>query len=385
MVGSLGWRLQDRALGVRVAVLAVGLCACGSSADPPPLAGVPSCPELEPGPPVTVDADVRVLASGQSIAPNAGPLVRELITDNQGDVYWFDGAGSVFVQRENEADSVELKHSGAPDSALRPQVVLGMAAGTDQLYVADGFLQTGVDDAGSYFAPPGRLLAISKRDGSAKVLLERQDLTLTPIAADAERVIVFAEAYDVTAALDSGYYQVRFADPQLERLPLAAPFGASQLAGNTVYWKNGSLVRSGFDDAEPEVVLEMKDDYFFSVGPGYILSREDRILPDYHYVGNDFVVHADSGCFTVPSPRAGTLDSMALDAQSAYWYGYPQASDSSLPSGTLNLSRINIESGLQTHLNTPGFTPAPDVRILGQDETRVFLRSQGTLVAVQKP
>lgn len=299
--------LRERALGVGVALLAASLCACSSDPDPPPLAGAPSCPELEPEAPITLDADVRVIASAQSEPPYITQLARQLIIDNQ-DVYWSDGNGSVFVERADERRVVELKHGDTPESATRRQMVHSIVAGTDRLYAGDGFLRTDVIDGDPYFEPPGRLLSISKQDGNTTVLLQLNDRTLTPIAADADRVIVFAAGYDEsTDSYDSGYYQVHLADLQLERLPLAAPFQSSQLVGNTVYWLNGahprSLVRSGFDDAEPESVLELSEDYFFAV----------------------------------------------------------------------------------THLNTPGFTPALDVRILRQDDARIFLRSQGTLIALQKP
>jgi hypothetical protein len=47
--------------------------------------------------------------------------------------------------------------------------------------------------------------------------------------------------------------------------------------------------------------------------------------------------------------------------------------------------RADVESGALTRLNLPDLMPTYDPTIVGQDETRIFLREQGTLVAVQKP
>jgi hypothetical protein len=146
-------------------------------------------------------------------------------------------------------------------------------------------------------------------------------------------------------------------------------------------------VKSGFDDAEPETVLDavVTQDDFFSVGPGYILSREDRETPDYHFVGKELVLHADSGCFGLPSARGNIGDSLALDDQYAYWFTYPKTIDDSLPPEALQLSRIDIQSGAQTRLIAPSLPAAWDARIVGQDDRRVFVSSGGTLVAVLKP
>jgi len=62
-------------------------------------------------------------------------------------------------------------------------------------------------------------------------------------------------------------------DPQLEPLPLTAPFQSSQRFGQSVYWLSAdqrpALLRSGFDDVEPKTVMQMVDgDDFFSVEPG---------------------------------------------------------------------------------------------------------------------
>ncbi|MEO8182757.1 MAG: hypothetical protein ABI895_28315 [Deltaproteobacteria bacterium] len=113
-------------------------------------------------------------------------LAPALITDG-GDVYWFDGTGFVFVERQNEARVVELKHSEETDSLGLRQMVLGMAAGADQLFVGDGLLIRGTDTRPLVaFQPPGRPLSISKQDGRTEVLLELRNRVIAPIAADSE-------------------------------------------------------------------------------------------------------------------------------------------------------------------------------------------------------
>jgi hypothetical protein len=373
----------SQALGFRawLALLMAGFCACREGDEPGPPPSASGCPQLDPPELATLDAEVRVIASGQSRPAEFSPLAPALITD-AGDVYWYDGLGSVFVERKDEARVVELLRGEESESDLWHPAVFGITANVDRLYVGDG-LTPGYEDLPSS-GRPGRLLSISKQDGRVEVLLELQDRRVVPIAADSERVVVFV--------MDDnpGYYQVPLADPQLERLPLAAPFQSSQLIGGMVYWLNEEhpplLLRSGFDDAEPEPVIRLyQDDDFFAVGPHSILAREDRIVPGYYYVGKDFVLNDDAGCRVFPGPGgSGVLDAV-LDARYAYWYGARRPSEQTLPLEVLDLVRTDVESGASNRLNTPGFTPEPDVRILAGDETRLFLRSNGTLVVVQKP
>jgi hypothetical protein len=388
MTGAPEGCLQVLGVCAGAALLAVGLGACRGDTEPGVPASAPAsangCVVLEAGEIATLDAEVRVLASGQSAGFEVSPLAPALITDG-GDVYWYDGNASVFVQRQDEAVAELMRNDEGPSSAGEYPVVLGITASTDRLYVGDGFKLRGLD----YFSlgdlsPPSRLFSISKQDGRAELLLELRNRTLTPIAADSERVIVFA------TGRDSGYYQVRLADLQLQRLPLAAPFRESQLVGEKVYWLNGehppSLLRSGFDDVEPELVMRMAvDDYFFSVGPDYILTREAWILPGYRYPGQEFVLHYASDCRALPAPRGNFFVDIALDAKAAYYYRYRVPPELTLPIDEFRLFRVDVESGVVAQLNTPGFTAEPDVQFVGQDDARIFLRSNGTLVAVQKP
>jgi hypothetical protein len=337
---------------------------------------------------VTLEADLRVVASGQRPPMLLSPIVRSLLIDG-GDVYWHDGDGALFVERQADARVIELLNDADRGTPSQRYTVRGIAVSADRLYASDGFLpRGGIDTSARDFRPPSRLLSLSKQDGSVEVLLDRNDITLVPIAADAERVIVYGQGRDPG---DLGYFQVRLADPQLEPLPLAAPFQQSQLLGDQLYWLDDDhpprLLRSGFDDAEPETVMTMygNDDDFVYVGPDHILSLETRILPGLINAGRDFVVSDDSSCRAFPGPRKRIMVDTALDGQYAYWYGVPGASIQSSTSAQLALYRVDLESGATTQLNTPGFSPELDVRILAQDDTRLFLRGGSTLVELQKP
>jgi hypothetical protein len=381
MVDSREGRASARRCGVAAILLTVGTSACGSGSDAGTPASVNSCAEPEPGATVTFDADVQVLAVGQSWEPKSGMLAPMLLTDADS-VYWYDGDGSVFAEHQDEDRPVELTHAEPPESQL-VQAVLGIAQNEDQLFVGNGSRSESVDFVGWEYSPPGRLLSISKQDGKLKELLH-EDRWIAPIVADAERVIVYAGNEQ-----GSGIYQVRFADPQLEPLPLGAPLQSSQLVGDQVYWLSAErpvqLLRSGFDEAKPEALMQMPDDAFFAVGPGYVVSKKDRVLPGYFYAGKEFVLLDGSGCRfvsgqdTAPGLVAPTV---TVDSRFLYWVQFDASASASEP-GPVHLMRADVESGALTRMNVPGVTPGLDL-IVGQDATRIFLRSQGTLVAVQK-
>ncbi len=86
-------------------------------------------------------------------------------------------------------------------------------------------------------------------------------------------MIVFAAGDNGDGSYGAGFYQVPLAAPRLEPLPLAtwggttsgpdaarAPFLAGQLVEDKVYWVTEEyprlLQRAGFDDAQPEVLMQ---------------------------------------------------------------------------------------------------------------------------------
>jgi hypothetical protein len=389
------WRCSAAAL------LAVGLSACSSGE-----AGAParesSCTVLEPGELATLDAEVHVLASSDALGGAAGSLTRALLPDG-GDVYWYDGHGSVFVERQGDGRVVELKR-GEPPSETHYEVGLGLAVNAERLFVGFGQRSSSaIDFFPLEYDPPGRLLSISKQDGQSEVLLESADYWMAPIAADAERVVVFALGDHGDGSYDVGFYQVPLAEPRLEPLPLARSISPSesgrpeavtaflegQLVRGQAYWMSDDnrwrLLRAGFDDTEPEVVMEVPDVHSFFVGPGYIMTEENVVLSGYRQVAKDFVVNDDSGCRSVQGPQRGdSVVGTALDVNHAYW-SRGNAPGLEPTFGAFELTRIDLETGALLRLNTPGLTPSYYLRIVGQDDTRLFLVSGDTLASLRKP
>jgi hypothetical protein len=345
---------------------------------------------------VTLDADVHVLASDSGLYIGAG-LLAPAVLSSGGEVYWCDGSGSLFVERRDER-VVELRHVEPP--LQYPETVLGLAANSAHVYV--GYAHGGIGDTGSpEYDGPGHLLAISKQDGQVTSLLDDEQGWFAPITADDERVIVFA-----VSSQGLGFYRVPLDHPRLEALPLGTTVGSEpagrdamlalwerfeqgQLVGDQVYWIGRyapalGLLRSGFDDAEPELLSErFPPDLSFSAGPGYIVTTVLARDSGYYTIGLDFVRTDDSGCRSLQGPRGEHLGSVALDAKYAYWSGYrTSGSDAAISDNTL--SRVDLETGAVARLNMPRVTPGY-LRFVAQDETHLFLWSNGALLSVRKP
>jgi len=370
--------------------LALGLIACGGGgADGAERAAdASSCTTLKPGDAVTLDADVQVLASHG--VPSSGPgSLAQTVVASGGEVFWYDGSGSVFVERQDQ-QVVELRH--VERSLQDPESPLGLAANSEHLYV--GYARGGYDDVGfPAYQSPGHLLSISKQDGQVTSLLDYEQGWLTPITANDERVIVFA-----VGSPGIGFYQVPLDHPRLEALPLGAAddsvalwdlFQSGQLVGDQVYWMNPrpppyGRLRFRFDDAEPELLKPLPWEIFFSPGPDYLLTAEYAIDSDNYRVGLDFLLTDDAGCRAVRGPRDGGLASVALDAKYAYWSGYRL---SELDPTTLDqtLNRVSVETGAVERLNAPGVTLNNAVSFVAQDDTHLVLWSSGALLSLRKP
>ena len=382
--------------------LGLGLLACGGggttgteSAD---ASGNASCTALKAGDPVTLDAEVQVLASDGAQSRGLGSLTPAVVAGG-GEVYWCDDSGSVFVARQDER-VVELSHMDV--AAQKPVSALVLATNSANVYV--GYAYGGIDDTGMPdYHGRGRLLSISKQDGRVTSLLEDEQGWFAPITADDGRVIVFASSSD-----ELGFYQVPLDHPRLEALPLGtvsfSPGGGEpsdrntmfalwdkveqgQLVGDQVYWRAYTLgpVRSGFDDAEPELLSDrVPSNSSFTAGPGYIVTLKAARDSGYYNVGLDFVRTDDAGCRSVQGPRGEVLGDVALDARYAYWSGY-RTSASDAASSESSLSRVDLETGAVARLNLPNVTLHPYHRLVGQDDTRLFLWNDGALLSIRKP
>jgi uncharacterized protein YcfL len=387
-----GWRLG----WLRVAGVALGLVACGGGGSSGAAADASSCTALEPGDAVTLDADVRVLASDDVWSDGAGSL-KQAVLASGGEVYWYDRSGSVFVQRQDER-VVELRHV---ERSPLGESAFGLAANSERLYVS--YAYGGTSDTGTpAYEGPARLLSISKQDGQATSLLDYADGWLAPITANDERVIVFA-----VSRQEPGFYQVPLDQPRLEALPLGTAsssadgnatsdrdrvlalwdlFERGQLVGDQVYWVSTyvapfGLLRSGFDDAEPELLRPMPSSLSL-IGPGYVVTAKSAIDSGYHNLGLDFVVTDDSGCRSVQGPRGEQLGAVALDAKYAYWAGYRASASGATFEQTLN--RVALDTGAVARLLASGLSDRY-LQFSAQDDTHLFLSSNGALLSLRKP
>jgi hypothetical protein len=370
------------------------LSACATEESPGGASVDPDCADFAPAEPTTLDANVRVVATGQNPIRSEMPLTPALIADDSG-VYWYDTDGFVFAQHRGEAEvvqllqGVELVHEEGVEVEDTTPVrrVASMTTDADWVFVTDRYLPWGSDEGGQ---PRSRLLSIPKQGGPANVLLELEDESIWVLAADGSRLIVMvvADAPDPrTGGIDRGYYQVNPADPRLEPLPLQASYSTSRVSGNAMYWtENRTLLRSGFDDAAPQQVTRLHNDDF-SVGPGYFLS-EDLLLVTTRL----FLQDEGSSCARLlPSIRPFTSYGAALDPQHVYYSATPVYGSADYTTSTdystltAELVRADVTSGALARLNTPGITLKPNVAILGHDSESLYIENGDTLLAIQKP
>lgn len=339
-----------------------------------------------PGEVTRVEARVEVLAADAAIGGSYTPLVDSFIADESA-VYWFDGHGAVHARRSGEPEVVQLMPALEQPDPSRQAVVVGIADDEERLFVGQAHVATGVVDHFPIpdFQPPGRLFVVPK-DGSAPTLVvELARAIITPIASDAERVIVHV------GGDGEGYYQLVRSSIELEPLPLSAPFFASERSGDVVYWSDGahppSLFRARFDEATPELVAVMERTEF-DVGPGYALSRREQILPDYR-VAQHFVFHdaATGGERALPGLGEAISSEALLDARHAYWLSIPGEEPGSLPPGApqLRLVRVDVGSGELNELDTPGLSLERGAQLLGQSSRHLYVEDAGRILAIDKP
>jgi hypothetical protein len=382
-----------------VLALVPWLAACGSEAAP---GGSESdtgttgenpggtCRAAEPSEPLTRQARVEVIATGQGTIGTWSPLEMPALFADASGVYWADTDGAVYA-RQGGGDVVTLQPGHDSEDVARRQHVVGLTADAERIYVGNAFLEPSVDFfPGPQFIPPGRLLSYPKRGGPPAVLIELEDSTIYPFAVDGDRIIALVAGPDG----NGGYFQVNPSDPQLERLQMRlTPGGYLELDGNTLYWSDDeyppNLVRTGFDDPEPEVVRGLLSNDF-EVGPGYVLSIEEHFFSKQGRVAQNFVRHGAATDPDRPLPSAGQLISLkrALDARHVYWYDY-RGYDGSIPveeyDPSLQLVRADVVCGTLERLATPGLVPDGSAEIVGQYGDTLYIKSGNELFAVQKP
>lgn len=361
-----------------VGALGFGVVGCAGDASEA-CDGVPSCAEPELAARGAVQARVRVLAKASINSFSVTPLAPHLLADESG-VYWYEEDGAVFTQPRGESQVVQLRRGLEPSgSETRLRLVHGMAAGAERVYLGEAYLETNVIDHFPVpnFEPPGRLLSVPKQGGAATVLVELDDAVITPVATDGARLIVFVQR-------DSGgFYALDESSPELEPLPVRSQFFSARRLDDTLFWSDGeyppSLLRSGFDDPAPELVMALESNDF-GIGAGYLLARR----------GESLVLHdlgADRGRM-LPSLGGAILSQTALDAEHAYWIVYDatnttEAADVAAPQAAL--MRGSLVTGASTRLELPDVALQGLVSIVGQDSETLYVVSDDTLLAVEKP
>lgn len=334
----------------------------------------------------SVDAQVEVVVSEADVAGEFIPPGKSFVADDSG-VYWYDSGGAVFARRAEDPDVVQLRPPLArPSGESFLEFPIGMAGDEERLFVGQAFLQTAaIDFFPLTFEPPGRLLVIPKDGSPAQVVVELEDATIRPIASDATRVIVIVEG------ANAGFYQLIRSSLELERLPVRAPLDARYSGGDTLYWSSGyplELFRSRFDDAGAARVAEMERTEI-DVGPGYALTRQERLVEPDYVVAQNFVLHdaATGGERALPGLGETISLETALDARHAYWFSYGGEGPGRLPptAPLFRLVRVDVESGALTLLNTPGIRLDAGARMIGQDAGQLYVHSAGQILAIEKP
>jgi hypothetical protein len=322
-----------------------------------------------------VDAEVNVIATDQEPFDRVdGELSQQFFTDGSG-IYWNDFE-SVIAQRRGEAGVEQLLSvSGVERADGEPGVltVLNMTASADQLYVSDGYV------ANLAVSPPSRILSVPKQGGPATVVLESEDSTLWPIAVDGERLIVMAQGEG-----GASYQQVDLGNPQLEPLPLRAPSSFPRVIGNTMYWlEDGVVLRSGFDDAQPERVARLTN-FDFSVGPDYVMTRGASRTGE-TVLNTLGVQNGSSNCTVVPRSAPVNYEAPALAPQHVYYFTLNNRAPGDYVTAYAELVQLELTTGALTRLNMPGVTVGEGVAIVAQDAERLYVLNDDTLLAVRKP
>lgn len=335
----------------------------------------------------SVDARVDVVVSEAEVAAEFIPPAESFVADDSA-IYWYDSRGAVFARRAENPEVVQLRPALArPAGESLVEFPIGMAEDDERLFVGQAFLQTGVTDFFPLqFEPPGRLVVIPKDGSPPTLVVELPDATIRPIASDATRVIVIVEG------ANAGFYQLIRSSLELERLPVRAPIDARYSGGDTLYWSSGSsmleLFRSRFDDDAPARVGDMERTEI-DVGPGYALTRQERLVEPENVVAQNFVLHDAATGRARALPGMGETISLetALDARHAYWFSYAGEGPGRLApvDPVFRLVRVDIETGALTLLNTPGLRLDPGARMIGQDADQLYIDNAGQILAIEKP
>lgn len=376
---------------------AVAVCdlGCGDTADCSALGGEHSCqagfcraPALATSEPPG-GAECPVFGAGVAtptavIETSATPIpgaanVALAIADDTG-LYWIDRAGVVYGYRRGTAAPEPLS---APP--LTPFVVTGLVGDANAIYWGEAAQPDGLPTEPGPPSPPARLSSVSKAGGSSVILAQSDTRVFAPLGVHDARVIAEVQAGDV------GLFAVPTLGGDPVRLRDTPAPGGLALRRDAIYYVEGgeppTLFRAPLDGSPAQPVTRIEGTEF-ALGPATILWKKSQtILDPLTLVESLVMLDEATGC-VIDLPSLGdTISIVGLDADHVYWKSYNGLdgfSPGDVPAA-LPLVRVNLHTGYMERLSTPGFDATIVTDYLTEDESALYFRVDGGIVAVQKP
>lgn len=312
-----------------------------------------------------------------------------LVADASG-VYWYNSRGAVYARPHGESELIELRPGLDPLLANEEprNAVIGIAADAEHIYVGDAtYMSVELSDVypRTEYAPPGRLMAYPKGGGEPSLVLELGIATITPLTADDRRIVI-----SIDNGISADLSQIDKESGLLTYFLRADPPEDALLLGEAFYWMErvgsvSNVMRNGFDENIPEIVTTI-DGSDFSVGPGYVLSREPphgdpAYDPDPNFIAYDEA----SGCTRTLSTAGANVSFPTVgDEHHAYWLSYDVVTDSTL-SQNAKLMRIDVSDGSLAQIDVDEFDFTRRPSIVGYDGEYLYIDDDRGLFAVRVP
>jgi hypothetical protein len=346
-----------------------GFCRAPALASEPPGA---SCPSFAAGvlTPTPIDS---------TAAPIPGAAnVQAAIVDDTG-LYWIDRDGGIYGLPRGARAPEQLS---APPPA--PFTLTGFVGDGDNLYWGEGVPPTLPSEPGPP-SPPGRLRSVSKAGGVTVTVAESDTRVFAPLGVRDGQVIVEVQTGDV------GIFGVPSAGGEPVRLFDEVPTAGRRMRGDDLYYldpgENPALRRIPLAGGAPELVTRVEGTDF-ELGPGVVLWKESETRFDpLVQVESLVLLEEATGCVRALPSLGETISVAGLDADHVYWKSYNGLGSSSpgdVPE-PLPFVRVNLRTGAFERLVTAGFDATIFTDYLTEDESALYFRVDGGIVAVQKP
>jgi hypothetical protein len=348
-----------------------GFCRAPALASLPPGA---SCPSFAAGvlTPTPIDSTARVI-------PGASD-VQSAIVDDSG-LYWMDRAGVIYALRPGASQAEQIS---APPAA--PFALTGFVMDDDNLYWGEAVQPLGPVEPGPP-SPPGRLNTVSKAGGLTVELVQSETDVFAPLGVRNGQVVVEVQVGEL------GIFGVPIVGVQREPLRLRdeLPSSARVLRGDDIYYLEGgeppTLRRAPLDGGPSQPVRAIEGSEF-ALGPSTILWKKSTTTSDPLTLVESLVLLDEAtGCVSDLPSLGETISIAGLDADHVYWKSYNGLgafSPGDVPEA-LPLVRVNLRTGAFERLSTPGFDATVVTDYLTEDESALYFRVDGGIVAVQKP